>query len=85
MSDLIPVEPSEDEESSGVLRFVLDLEGGSVDPTPPVEVITDYELLTNLPTINGVTLIGNKLESAYGLQRKMTSIPLSTIAALPDL
>lgn len=79
MSDLIPID-----DGSGILRFVLDLEGGSVDPTP-VEVITDYRLLNNLPSINGVTLIGNKTLNDLNVQEKMTPISLSVINALPNL
>lgn len=79
MSDLIPVD-----DGSGILRFVLDLEGGSIDPTP-VEVITDYDLLNNLPLINGITLLGNKTSANLNLQETMTPISLSVINALPNL
>lgn len=61
MSDLIPVGPSEDEESSGVLRFVLDLKGGSADPTASVgepnviENIKDTDVVA-LPLINSIQM-----------------------------
>ena len=61
MSDLIPVEPSEDEESSGILRFVLDLKGGSADPTASVgepnviENIKDTDVVA-LPLINSIQM-----------------------------
>ena len=82
MSDLIPVEPSGDE---GVLRFVLDLSGSSVDPDPSGDVISDYNLLDNLPKINGVTLIGNISPATLGLHQRMYPITLSEIAELPEL
>lgn len=40
---------------------------------------TDYEYLSNLPKINGQTLVGNKTASALGLQ------PAGTYATLDDL
>ncbi len=82
MSDLIPVEPSGDE---GVLRFVLDLKGGSVKPDPSGDVISDYNLLDNLPKINGVTLIGNVGLATLDIQRRMSPISLSFIEELPNL
>lgn len=82
MSDLIPVDSEDDE--SGTLRFVLDLERGSSDPTPSGGT-SDYNLLKNLPQINGVKLLGNITDEQLDIQKKMTPITISYINFLPDL
>lgn len=43
---------------------------------------TDYELLDNLPSINGVQLIGNKTTSELGIE--MPSINIEIVAQLPE-
>lgn len=83
MSDLIPVDPSEDDD--GILRFVLDLKGGSVEPDVSPPYTGDYEELTNLPKINNITLIGNKTDEALGLQSKMDALTVAEINLLSGL
>lgn len=43
---------------------------------------TDYELLDNLPSINGVQLVGNKTTSELGIE--MPSINIEIVAQLPE-
>lgn len=46
--------------------------------------VTNYEKLTNLPSVNGVTLKGDKNSSSLGLQDKLTSEQLNAIDQVKD-
>lgn len=51
-------------------------------PPEPCAHITSYENLQNLPSINGVTLIGNKTSTDLKLQSTMVAISNELIAGM---
>lgn len=55
----------------GSLLFVLP--DGRTILTDPIASVTDFEALTNLPSINGNTVIGDKMAEDYNLQEVLES------------
>lgn len=53
-------------------------------PKEPCSRITSYKNLRNLPSINSVTLMGNKTSTELGLQGAMVAISNEAIARIFD-